>query len=154
MQNFDIFYSPERLLFCLSLTFFSQSISPKMKQWTNLTFLTRMARKNLPQKTPREKEERRSGAGQAQLTSPSRTRNKLLKITTSSKVKIQFRLISHPWILEDKKRDDDRLVRETPSYNSINFHPFWICNSLRIFFVHYNDKYMYVYHKQLNWKVL
>ena len=29
MQNFDIFYS---LFYSLSLTFFSQSISPKMKQ--------------------------------------------------------------------------------------------------------------------------
>lgn len=74
--------------------------------------------------TPWEKEERKSGAGEAQLTSPARTRNKLLKITTSSKAKIQFRLISHQRILEDIKRYDDRLVRETLSYNSINFHPF------------------------------
>ena len=127
MQNFDIFYSPERLLFCLSLTFFSQSFSPKMKQWTNLTFLTRVARKNLPQKTPWEKEERKSRAGQAQLTSSARTRNKLLKIKTSAKAQIAFRLSNHQRIPENKKRYDDRLVRETLSYNSINFHPFWKC---------------------------
>lgn len=125
MQNFDIFYSPERLLFCLSLTFSSQSISPKMKQWTNLTFLTRVARKNLP-----HGKKRKENLGRARH---ARTRNKLLKITTSSKAKIQFRLISHQRILEDKKRYDDRLVRETLSYNSINFHPFWKCISLGIF---------------------
>ena len=125
MQNFDIFYSPERLLFCLSLTFSSQSISPKMKQSTNLTFLTRVARKNLPRG-----KKRKENLGRARH---ARTRNKLLKITTSSKAKIQFRLISHQRILEDKKRYDDRLVRETLSYNSINFHPFWKCISLGIF---------------------
>ena len=38
-----------------------------------------MARKNLSQKTPYGKKHRKSGAGQAQLTSPTRTLNKLLR---------------------------------------------------------------------------
>ena len=83
-----------------------------------------MARKNLPQKTPWGKEEIKSGAGQAQLTSPARTRNKLLKIKTLAKAKIAFRLSNHQRIPENKKRYHDRLVRETLSYNSINFHTF------------------------------
>ena len=94
-----------------------------------------------------------------------------IKITTSSKAKIQSLLICHQRILEDKKRYDDRLVRET--LTSILFENvfrsayFYALSAPRIyaqcikicgaklynfvdFFVHYNDKHMYVYHKKLN----
>ena len=58
------------ILFCLSLTFFSQSISPKMKQWTNLTFLTRVARKTYPKKLRGKKKKENLGRARHNLRPP------------------------------------------------------------------------------------